>query len=117
MLDLKGIEKARFIMFLAYNYQHLFMEQPQEGERFLLMAERELDKKNLNAECSLLLFYECLDLGFGDAIWNSFINRLTTSSLGSLFRFINEILQKMLKNLPVQRTEELVSRVIERLVA
>jgi hypothetical protein len=116
LLEMKGIDRARLLLLMAYNYEELFTREAEMGRKFLILAERALEERGCTAECALLLLENCLRVGFGDDLWQNLMARLHHTRLPGVFRLINRILDKMLDSLPLPKAEELVTRVITRLV-
>jgi hypothetical protein len=81
-----------------------------------VLADGGLDEGGCVSGCALMLFENCLKVGFGDDIWQNFTARLADTKLASVFRLILQILEKMLDSLPVQKVEELIGKVMGRLV-
>lgn len=116
LLGLVGLEKARLLMLLAYNYESVYGGGGGEGTRFLSWAEGALEDEGSVAECSVMLFENCLRVGFGDAVWHSLTARLPTTRAPPVFRLLARILEEMLDSLPAERVEGVVRAVLERLV-
>ena len=45
LLELRGIDRARLLLLMAYNYEEMFGREAEMGRKFLILAERALEER------------------------------------------------------------------------
>ena len=108
---------AKLLIFLAYNYQSIYKDRETEAADYLKQAAQLLQETNSLGHCALLFFCNCIELGFGSQVWQMLLDQVgqkdTTAPLSALRRVAAEKGGK----LPIPYVEDMVKRIIDRLIA
>ena len=67
--DLQGISLAKLLILLTYNYDNIYKGREEEAVQYLEITSSLLTQDTSTGACALMLFHQCIDLGFGDKIW------------------------------------------------
>lgn len=77
-----------------------------------MLADSALTAEYSLPYCGMMLFENCLNLGFGDDIWCNLVNRIETTQVSCVFSLINKIIDSMLDSLPLEKVTGLIQKVI-----